>query len=72
MIAPMPKGTGRNHKKSAPVTSGNRFAAARHPPGSEHCWCRGFNVGCGLVRLLRMCQNHALKEKIIRESKYDM
>ena len=71
-FAPMPNTMGRNHKKSTPMTSGNQFAAARCPPGSEHCWCCGFNVGCGLVRLLGTCQNCAVKGKIIRETKYDM
>ena len=43
----------------------------RHPPGYEWCWCKWFDNGCGLVRLLRTHQHLALKEERILESKYD-
>ena len=63
----MPKTKGNNDKRGAPTASGN----PRRPPGYEQCWCKGFNHGCGLVRPLRMCQHHAIKEKRKLESKYD-
>ncbi|SRR5258706_10718533 len=67
----MPKATGRNSKKNAPTTSTNRSTAARHLPGYKWCWCHRFNVSCGLIRCLRMCQHHAVKGSMIREGKYD-
>ena len=67
----MPKATGRNSKNNAPTTPGNRSAAARDLTGYEQCWCRGFNVGCGLVRTLRTRQRHAMKEIRMKEGNYD-
>jgi hypothetical protein len=67
----MPKATGGNGKQNAPNTHSNRSVARRHLPGYERCWCRGYNVGCGLVESLRTRQKHALKERTIREGKYD-
>ena len=66
----MPKTTGSNHQRGAPTPSGNWNVAARHPPGYEQCWCKGFKVDCGCMRSSRTCQRHALKEKRKLESKY--
>jgi len=60
----MPMAMGRNSKKNAPMISGNQSVAARHPLRYQWCWCHGFDVGCGLVRSLRMHQHHALRERL--------
>ena len=63
----MPRAARDKSKGNAPTASEERSAAARRPPGYERCWCRGFNVGCGLIRSTRTRRNHANKERRIRE-----
>jgi len=46
-----------------PKASKSNSGAVRRPAGYERCWCRGFNVGCGLIRSEWMCQLHATKER---------
>ena len=67
----MPKTMQKNGKKDAPTASGNRSMAARLPPRYEQCWCCGYRNGCGLIRALRMRQDHANKGRMLGMSKYN-
>ena len=67
----MPETTRSNGEKDVPTAFGNRYMAARLPPGYERCWCRGYGNGCGLIRSLRTRQYHAKKERMLEVSKYD-
>ena len=69
----MPKATEKkkNIKTNAPEASVNRSRAAKRLPGYEWCWCHGFNIGCGLVRLSKTCKRHENKQQQIAKGKYD-
>ena len=67
----MPKATEKDSKRNAPNASSNKSGAAKHLPGYERCWCRGFNDGCGLVRSSETRRIHAIKEGKIKEGQCD-
>ena len=69
----MPKEKGERSKRNTPGALHNRSVAARARPlpGYEWCWCRGFNIGCGSVRSWKTCQQHAHKERRLRNGNYD-
>ena len=52
--------------KHAPKASKNNSGL---PAGYERCWCRGFNVGCGLIRSATTRRNHAIRERERRKGK---
>ena len=63
----MPKAIRDKSKGNAPTVLKKHSAAARNPLEYSRCWCRGFNVGCGLIRLTWMCREHADNERKKKE-----
>ena len=54
--------------RNTPKAPKKKSGAARLP-GYERCWCRGFNVGCGLIRSRRTRQRHTVREREIRKGR---
>src|SRR5882757_643850 len=55
--------------RNAPKSLRNKFGAARRPGGFEQCWCRGFGIGCGLIRSSATRRLHEITEKRIRKGR---
>jgi len=58
-------------KKHVPKTSKSKLKSANSLPGYQHCWCEGFNIGCGVVRAASTRSMHARKVRECKEHKYN-
>src|ERR1700745_2719716 len=45
----MPRNKSKKNGNHIPKKSKSKFKSRNSLPGHQHCWCEGFNIGCGLV-----------------------